>query len=47
MRTFFLKHKRMMRPSISGWSLATELWSELFFAVVATLVYPFYVIGEE
>jgi hypothetical protein len=31
-----------MRPSVSGWSFATELWSELFFSVIATLIYPFY-----
>ena len=44
LRTFFKKHKRLMRPSVSGWSFATELWAEFAFAVLATLVYPFYLV---
>lgn len=41
-RTFYKKHWRLMRPSVAGWSFASELWSEFFYAVVVTLAYPFY-----
>jgi len=42
MRTFFVKHRRLLRAGVSGWSLSLELWSEFFLAIVATLGYPLY-----
>ncbi len=42
LRNYFKKHRRLMRPSVSGWSFATEMWSEFFFSVVATLCWPVY-----
>ena len=44
LRTYFKKHDRLMRPSAAGFSVASELWSEFLFSVVATLTYPFYLI---
>ena len=43
-RTYFRKHFRRFRPSVSGWSFATELWSEFFFNVLATAAYPIYLL---
>ena len=31
-----------MLPRVAGWSFASELWAEFFYAVVATLAYPVY-----
>ena len=42
LRTYFKKHRRLMLPSVAGWSFATELWAELFFSVVASIAYPLY-----
>ncbi len=42
LRSYFKKHWRLMRPSVSGWAFASEMWSEFLFSVVATLCWPVY-----
>ena len=42
LRTYFRKHLRLMRPSVSGWHFAKELWSEFLFFFLATCLFPFY-----
>ena len=44
LRTYFMKHGRLLRPSLAGWSYALEIWSEFAFFVVASLAYPFFII---
>ena len=43
-RASFKKHWRMMSPRVTGWSFASELWAEFGFAVLATVVYPIYLL---
>ena len=43
MRAFFKKHYRLLDPRVAGFWFAFELFTEFFFAVVATIVYPLYV----
>lgn len=42
LRNYFKKHWRLMLPSVAGWSFASEMWAEFFYAVIATLAYPVY-----
>lgn len=42
LRNYFMKHWRLMLPRVAGWSFASELWAEFFYAVIATLAYPVY-----
>jgi cellulose synthase/poly-beta-1,6-N-acetylglucosamine synthase-like glycosyltransferase len=44
MRAFFKKHYRLLDPRVAGFWFAFELFTEFFFAVVATIVYPIYVV---
>jgi cellulose synthase/poly-beta-1,6-N-acetylglucosamine synthase-like glycosyltransferase len=41
-QTYFGKHRQLMRPSIGGWALATELWAEWLFSAAATALFPLY-----
>jgi cellulose synthase/poly-beta-1,6-N-acetylglucosamine synthase-like glycosyltransferase len=43
-RTYFMKHWRLLRPSSGGPALAFEMWSHLFFSVIICLVYPVYIV---
>jgi hypothetical protein len=43
-RNYFVKHYRLMRPFGIHWWFALELWTEFFVTVVATAIYPFYLI---
>ena len=42
LRNYFKKHWRLMLPRVAGWSFASEMWAEFFYAVIATLAYPVY-----
>ena len=44
MRAFFKKHYRLLDPRVAGFWFAFELFTEFFFAVVATLIYPIYLV---
>ncbi|MEW6747214.1 MAG: glycosyltransferase [Planctomycetota bacterium] len=44
LRVFFTKHCRLLRPRVAGWSFSLELWTEFLVTVVATAVYPGYLV---
>ena len=44
MRAFFKKHYRLLDPRVAGFWFAFELFTEFVFAVVATLVYPVFLV---
>lgn len=44
-KLFFRKHRRALWPGVCGRGVAFELGCELVFGLIASLVYPFYVLG--
>lgn len=44
LRTIYKKHGRLLKPSVSGWVRAFDLWWEYFFFVLATFIYPFFLL---
>jgi len=42
LRTYFSKHGRLLRPSVSGARHAYGMWGELLFSTIMPLVYPVY-----
>jgi cellulose synthase/poly-beta-1,6-N-acetylglucosamine synthase-like glycosyltransferase len=44
LRTYFQKHRQVMRPSVSSWSFAFGVWTEFLFFFVMTLTYPIYLV---
>jgi cellulose synthase/poly-beta-1,6-N-acetylglucosamine synthase-like glycosyltransferase len=42
LRTYFVKHGRLLKPSTAGWAYAIEMWSQLAFFLIATLAYPLF-----
>lgn len=44
-KLFFGKHRRALRPSVCGRGVAFELACEFVFSLLASLIYPLYVVG--
>ena len=44
LRTYFIKHRRLLRPSAGGGAYAYGMWGELLFSVVLPLIYPVYLV---
>lgn len=43
-RTYFSKHRRLLRPSVAGWGVAHGMAGELLFSNLLPLLYPFYLV---